>query len=387
MMIVLYKNLLRITLNCNSRSINIQSSSVIGHASAWSNKVFVNHLKPPRLLGPTGEEVLNDVDLSNKTCLITGGTSGIGSEIVRCMVAKNCDILMACRNPYAARILSKTTWRDENKVKTYMTNLTSLASVRKTSDQLLNENKKIDFVFINAAVFGIPRVLTEDGFETIFQVNYLSQLYLLFNIEKILAPNARVVFLSSESHRNINWSIDEQMTPSYDLVCLPEEEFTSIKAYNTSKLCGILAMHYLCYRWSKTSRAVFCAHPGSFIKTSLCCNWWPYEHLYTLMKPFSKSIAQAASTPLYCATSPDLEGCTDLYFKDCKECEMSPLAQDTRLAYRIMDLSQSLIMERGGYGKQLLDTKKQTPTEFEKQTENLQESPKNDIEERIRINI
>lgn len=56
-------------------------------------------------------------------------------------------------------------------------------------------------MILNAAVFGIPWTLTEDGFETAFQVNYLSQYYLLMRLEKMLAPNARVVFTSSESHR------------------------------------------------------------------------------------------------------------------------------------------------------------------------------------------
>lgn len=56
-------------------------------------------------------------------------------------------------------------------------------------------------MLLNAAVFGLPWTLTEDGLETTFQVNYLSQYYLLMNIEKILAPDVRVVFVSSDSHR------------------------------------------------------------------------------------------------------------------------------------------------------------------------------------------
>lgn len=56
-------------------------------------------------------------------------------------------------------------------------------------------------MILNAAVFGLPWTLTEDLLETTFQVNYLSQLYLLSEIEKVLAPDARVVFVSSESHR------------------------------------------------------------------------------------------------------------------------------------------------------------------------------------------
>lgn len=78
--------------------------------------------------------------------------------------------------------------------------------------------------------------------------------------------------------------------PSLEHLSIPKEEYTSIRAYNISKLCSILAMHYLGYRWLNTEKTVFCAHPGSFIKTRLCRNWWVYEALYTTMLPFSKTI-------------------------------------------------------------------------------------------------
>ena len=56
--------------------------------------------------------------------------------------------------------------------------------------------------------------------------------------------------------------------------------------------------------------------------------------------------SQAASTPLYCATSPDLEGCSDVYYKDCQRCEVSDLAQDLHLSFRIYDLTKELLRER-----------------------------------------
>lgn len=130
------------------------------------------------------------------------------------------------------------------------------------------------------------------------------------------------------------------------MVSLPKSQYTSIRAYNISKLCAIYFMHYLSYRWLNTGKSVFCAHPGTFVKTRLCRNWWPYELLYTTMRPFSKSISQAASTPLYCATSPDLKGLSDAYYKDCRRCDVSDLAQDLHLSFRICDLTKSLVRDR-----------------------------------------
>ncbi|XP_049869142.1 WW domain-containing oxidoreductase-like isoform X2 [Pectinophora gossypiella] len=299
-----------------------------------------------KIHGPTGYEVTKDIDLTGKTCLITGGTSGIGLEIIKCLVARNCKVITACRNPYAAKVISNNVWGDQQNLDIYTTDLKSLKSVKQCSDQILARQEKIDIVILNAAIFGIPWTLTEDGLETIFQVNYLSQLFLLLNIEEIFSPDIRVVFMSSESHRNLKWAIQDTITPTQDLLSLPREEYTSIKAYNISKLCGILAMHYLSYRWLNKGRSVFCAHPGSFVKTKLCSNWWVWEALYTLMIPFSKSIPQAAATPLYCATSPDLQGLSDLYIKDLKDSDESELAKNTHLAFRVIELSREIIRER-----------------------------------------
>ncbi|KAF9809516.1 hypothetical protein SFRURICE_020813 [Spodoptera frugiperda] len=296
--------------------------------------------------GPTADEVIKDIDLSNKTCLITGANSGIGLEMTKSLSSRDCTVLMACRNPYAANMVAKNVCGNSQRLKLYEVNLASLRSVKKCSDEILKDQPKIDILILNAAVFGLPWTLTEDALETTFQVNYLSQYVLLMNIEKILAPDARVVIVSSESHRHVSWDFNNQLTPTEAMVSLPKSQYTSIRAYNISKLCAIYFMHYLSYRWLNTGKSVFCAHPGTFVKTRLCRNWWPYELLYTTMRPFSKSISQAASTPLYCATSPDLKGLSDAYYKDCRRCDVSDLAQDLHLSFRICDLTKSLVRDR-----------------------------------------
>lgn len=56
-------------------------------------------------------------------------------------------------------------------------------------------------LILNAGVFGVPYTETEDGFETTFQVNHLSHMYLALLLEPLLKPSSRVIFISSESHR------------------------------------------------------------------------------------------------------------------------------------------------------------------------------------------
>jgi WW domain-containing oxidoreductase len=52
---------------------------------------------------------------------------------------------------------------------------------------------------------------------------------------------------------------------------------------------------------------------------------------------------QAASTTVYCATAPELEGATGLYFNNCCRCEPSKAAQDLELARVLWQLSTSMI--------------------------------------------
>jgi WW domain-containing oxidoreductase len=61
--------------------------------------------------------------------------------------------------------------------------------------------RKLDILVLNAGVFGLPFTVTPDGYETTFQVNHLSHMYLTLLVEPLLGQGSRVVIVSSESHR------------------------------------------------------------------------------------------------------------------------------------------------------------------------------------------
>lgn len=90
-------------------------------------------------------QITKDLDLSDKTCLITGANSGIGLEMTRCLSARECTVLMACRNPYAAGaaagISTQTICQNNNRLRLYEMNLASLRSVKKCSDKILQAEK------------------------------------------------------------------------------------------------------------------------------------------------------------------------------------------------------------------------------------------------------
>lgn len=74
--------------------------------------------------------------------------------------------------------------------------------------------RKLDIIILNAGVFGLPYSVTEDNYESTFQVNHLSHLYLALLMEPLLDTGSRVIFVSSESHRFILLFLDFIMSRS-----------------------------------------------------------------------------------------------------------------------------------------------------------------------------
>lgn len=61
-------------------------------------------------------------------------------------------------------------------------------------------------------------------------------------------------------------------------------------AYNRSKLCNILFSNELNRRLSPHGVTSNSVHPGNMIYSSIHRNWWVYTLLFTLARPFTKSM-------------------------------------------------------------------------------------------------
>ncbi|KAG8306010.1 hypothetical protein J6590_056685 [Homalodisca vitripennis] len=173
----------------------------------------------------------------------------------------------------------------------------------------------IDMLILNAGVFALPHSLTEDGLETTFQVNHLSQFYLTLLLEDLLAraSSSRVVFVSSESHRFSTLNVDNM---SEEWFCPKPQNYWSMMAYNDSKLCNVLVANELARRWASRDILVFSCHPGNMVSSNISRHWCPYRLLFILVRPFTKSLEQAASTQAYCATAPELSDVSGLFFNN-----------------------------------------------------------------------
>uniref|UniRef100_L7LWI6 Dehydrogenase with different specificities related to short-chain alcohol dehydrogenase n=1 Tax=Rhipicephalus pulchellus TaxID=72859 RepID=L7LWI6_RHIPC len=152
---------------------------------------------------------------------------------------------------------------------------------------------------------------------------------------------ARVVVLSSESHR---FSFLSAANLSEDRLSNPTGQgFYPMLAYNDTKLCNVLFAAELDRRWGPRGVRAYAVHPGNMVFTGLPRESWLYWALFLLVRPFTKSIAQAAATTVLCATAPELADAGGAYFNNCCLCRPSAAAQDEVLAGLLWRVSQAMI--------------------------------------------
>lgn len=317
-------------------------------AFAVEEKEFPMDIRQRFDASSTALHVLHGRDLSGKIAVVTGSNTGIGFETARSLAFHGCLVVLACRSTELADEAAKKIQdeRPESKTDVMEVHLDKLQSVKTFAENFANKYGKLDILILNAGVFGIPHSKTEDGYETLFQVNYLSQAYLTILLEDCLtrAVPSRVVFVSSESHRYSNLAQDnireETLSPS-------AENYWSMMAYNNSKLLNIVFAGKLSEKWAKKGIAVFSLHPGNMISTSISRYWWPYRVLFALVRPFTKSLQQGASTTVYCATAIELESVTGLYFNNCCRTEPKKTAVDPAFGDKVWRLTKELLIKAG----------------------------------------
>lgn len=313
-------------------------------AFAVEESVHMGELRQRFDSGTKALQVLHGRDLSGKVALVTGANTGIGFETARSLALHGCDIIFACRNETAAvQAIEKITQEKElagQRCFFLKLDLASLRSVKEFAQKVTAQYKHVDFLILNAGVFALPYTTTEDGFETTFQVSHLSHFYLTILLSELFDHTTRIVVVSSESHRFSTLSTENLLETD---VCPPSNKYWSMIAYNNAKLCNVLFAKALAQRWKSRGISVFSLHPGNMVSTELSRNWWFYKILFAIVRPFTKSLQQAASTTVYCSTATELNGLTGLYFNNCYVCEPSQVSKNEHLQQSLWELSERMI--------------------------------------------
>jgi len=116
-----------------------------------------------------------------------------------------------------------------------------------------------------------------------------------------------------------------------------------MEAYGQSKLANLLFTYELSRRLANTNVTFNAVHPG-FVNTHFAKQNGPVVR--ALMNAvhflFGRSPKKGAETPLYLASSPEVQGVTGKYFIDKEPVRSSEASYDEGAAQRLWDVSERM---------------------------------------------
>lgn len=292
----------------------------------------------------TAEEVTAGVDLSGKTILITGCTSGIGFEAMKALARCGGHVIGVGRTQSkaddACRTVSEAGFK--GRVTPLGCELESFSAVAELADKVRAMNTPIDILICNAGIIGRSKLEIVGGVEKQFAVNHLSHFILINRLldQVKAAPQGRVAIVSSDAHNStLPGGIDfDNLTA--------EKGYGALKFYGQSKLANLLTARELARRLEGTQTTANALHPG-FVATNIFHNLPAFLSgpLKVVARPFMKSPAAGAATTCYVASSPALASVNGQYFSDSNPAATSAHGRDDALAKKLWDVSETLTRE------------------------------------------
>jgi hypothetical protein len=224
--------------------------------------------------------------------LVTGGTNGMGKGVAKVLAGADNqihEVIILCRS----KELGEATIREivsstmNKKLSFVLCDLTRLSDVRNAISEIKSKHKYLDCIFINAGLgYAAKRVETEDGMDSHFQVNYLSQFMLTLNLLNLLEKSqngGRVIFNVTRGGKII-WD-DIQMNNEWSYV-------SAIQQAMVAKRMFLVKLHDL-YRGVNAPKVSFIGFEVSKTVWSNQLNIIPVSMkiMATIMKFFGKFIS------------------------------------------------------------------------------------------------
>ena len=250
-------------------------------------------------------------DLTGKTFLITGTTSGTGFEAARILLFKGAKVVMLNRNPKKSIetiVKLKETLGDDIDVSAIKMDLGDQESVKNAAKEVLETVSQIDALMCNGAIAQTPkRELTKQGWELQMGVNYFGH----FTLQSLLYPlieksKGRIVTVGS-----MGYDMGIKAIKFDDLSW--KKDYTPNNAYSQSKLAQIMSMYELNDRLKDAGKSyvkAYACHPGSSRTSLISTNGsFMMKMIFGIMKltPLTQPAENGAYPQLMCATEPNLD--------------------------------------------------------------------------------
>ena len=276
--------------------------------------------------------------MEGKTCLITGGSDGIGYAAARELARMGARVVIVGRNAAKTddavqRITAET---GNPAVDRLLADLSSQREVRRLAAEALERLPRLDVLLNNAGAIFLSNQRSVDGLEMTFALNHIGYFLLTTLLLDRLRQSApsRIINVSSSSHGSPG---------RFRLEDLPKPGSNrGYRAYGRSKLCNILFTYELARRLEGEDITVNALHPG-LVQTNIARNNGLLGRVVNFfIGARGMDADKGAETLVYLASSTQVEGATGRFFVDCRAVPSSALSYDTELAARLWDMSESL---------------------------------------------
>ncbi|HSZ41157.1 MAG TPA: SDR family NAD(P)-dependent oxidoreductase [Trebonia sp.] len=268
----------------------------------------------------TAEEVIDGVDLRGVRAMVTGASSGIGTETARVLAAAGADVTLAVRDTAAGarvadRIAAST---GESRPAVAAIDLADPGSVARFARDW---DGPLHLLVNNAGLVTAGLQRTEEGWELQFATNHLGHFALAWTLHGALAQGARerrtarIVSVSSTAHMRAPVDFDD--------IHFERRAYDPQIAYAQSKTANSLFAVEATKRWAEEGIVANAVNPGG-IRTGLQRNFTQRQResldaaeaagVFTY-----KTVAQGAATTLVAAVAAEFERTGGHYLDDCRE--------------------------------------------------------------------
>lgn len=190
--------------------------------------------------------------LKGKWIALTGSTGGLGRQICRHIAGLGGNLLLLDRNQKRSTEHAEKLRNDFGiDVLSMQVDMQDMSSVKAICEKL--KLKQIDYLILNAGAYSLPREKSSEGWDNVFQINFVSPYYIVKELLPSLEKKdmAKVIVVGSIAHK---YSCIDETDIDFSSVKAPRKVYGNAKRFLMFSLIELLT--------GNENISLSIAHPG-----------------------------------------------------------------------------------------------------------------------------